>query len=224
MARAAYCAAAVLLLCAAAVTQARILEDAEELGSGRSLLQINPQQCKSKTNAACASCSNRRVPGSKRTEMVCARCETGFRLRKDGKSKTCDCAPGLYLNATLSENGWCVSCPAGQFCLGGSAKAPDSPATNCPAGLATKFSGAKSQQQCFTTPGYGRVSNRTGLVGVQCEAGTYNIGGNTAGCQKCGPGLTTQQAGSSNSSQCASPRLLQRQGCGQEVPEGHLHH
>lgn len=121
-----------------------------------------------------------------------------------------DCAPGLYLNGTLGEGGWCASCPPGQYCLGGSGKAPTSPATDCPDGLATKFAGAKSQQQCFTSAGYGRYSTRLPnntvvLEGRLCPQGTYNIGGNTAGCQKCGPGLTTQQDGSSSASQCVAP-------------------
>jgi hypothetical protein len=74
---------------------------------------------------------------------------------------------------------------------------PNNIESDCPAGLETTFAGAKSQAQCFTMPGFGRVSTKGSdgkvtLSGVACELSTYNVGKNTAGCQKCGPGLTTE--------------------------------
>ena len=96
--------------------------------------------------------------------------------------------------------GLCCSLCAG---AGGSATAP-STSTPCPEGLETKFTGAKSVAQCFTKPGYGRKATRnasTGVVtysGVLCAVATYNVGGNTAGCQKCGAGLTTNSTGKSS--------------------------
>jgi hypothetical protein len=35
---------------------------------------------------------------------------------------------------------------------------PDNREFTCPDGLAATFSGAKSREQCFTKPGYGRES------------------------------------------------------------------
>lgn len=97
--------------------------------------------------------------------------------------------------------GVCCSLCAG---AGGSAAAPSSASTPCPEGLETKFTGAKSVAQCFTKLGYGRKATRnptTGVVtysGVLCAVATYNVGGNTAGCQKCGAGLTTNGTGKGN--------------------------
>ena len=122
---------------------------------------------------------------------------------------TADCAPGLYKN----ETGSCVPCAEGQYCLGGDATNTDSAASDCPTGLATVFAGAKSQAQCFTTQGYGRVATRGAngkveLSGSLCGVGLYNVGGNTAGCQRCGAGLTTSGQGSSSTSQCCEYHCL----------------
>jgi hypothetical protein len=43
-------------------------------------------------------------------------------------------------------------------------------------------------------------------------AGTYNVGGNTVGCTKCGTGLTTTSTGSTNSSACGESPSRQAQG------------
>ena len=82
------------------------------------------------------------------------------------------------------------------------------PLSDCPSGLESKFAGAKSQAQCFTKPGFGRKSVRgtNGVVsyeGVSCPQATYNVGGNTAGCQKCGAGLTTAATQSSAPGDCS---------------------
>jgi hypothetical protein len=84
---------------------------------------------------------------------------------------------------------------------------PNNAASDCPQGLQTLFAGAKSQAQCFTQAGYGRVSSRgqdgkTVLSSVLCDVGTYNVGGNSAGCQRCGPGLTTASNGSTSAAAC----------------------
>eukprot|EP00775_Hariotina_reticulata_P003830 gene3830-4087_t len=80
---------------------------------------------------------------------------------------------------------------------------------DCPSGLETRFPGAKSLAQCFTQAGYGRKTVRgsngaSSYVGVTCPIGTFNLGGNTAGCQKCGAGLTTSAAGKSSASDCVA--------------------
>jgi hypothetical protein len=82
----------------------------------------------------------------------------------------------------------CMPCSAGKYRLGWHLKAnPDNKELDCPDGLATTFLGAKSKQQCFTTPGYGRVvtqlaNGTVSMSGVLCPVGTYNMGSNTAGC------------------------------------------
>uniref|UniRef100_A0A383VRV3 Tyrosine-protein kinase ephrin type A/B receptor-like domain-containing protein n=1 Tax=Tetradesmus obliquus TaxID=3088 RepID=A0A383VRV3_TETOB len=160
----------------------------------------------SRVNPHCAVCRNQRGTGTT-SQLVCSSCETGYRLRRDGSSKICDCAPGLAMDANKN----CQPCSIGNYCPGGDASLnPNNEEADCPDGLATTFMGAKSQAQCFTQPGYGRVSvqapdGHVTLEGVLCEVGTYNIGGNTAVCQNCGPGLTTARNGSTSASACQAP-------------------
>jgi hypothetical protein len=78
---------------------------------------------------------------------------------------------------------------------------------DCPPGLETRFPGAKSLAQCFTQAGHGRKTVRgangaTSYIGVICPVGSFNVGGNTAGCQKCGAGLTTSGTGKRSFSDC----------------------
>eukprot|EP00775_Hariotina_reticulata_P003324 gene3324-3601_t len=95
------------------------------------------------------------------------------------------------MNGTQAQpSATCLACDAGQYCPGGDAVAVNSDMVACPAGLETKFPGAKSVAQCFTQAGYGRKTVRgsngaTSYAGVACPVGTFNVGGNTAGCQKC---------------------------------------
>jgi hypothetical protein len=108
----------------------------------------------------------------------------------------------------MDANKDCKPCALGKFCLGGDATVnPNNVEATCPEGLLTTFAGAKSQAQCFTKPGYGRVSTKgsdgkVSLTGVLCDVATYNVGSNTAGCQKCGAGLTTATTGSDSASLC----------------------
>lgn len=117
-----------------------------------------------------------------------------------------DCAPGLAYD---SSNRTCQPCPEGQYCAGGDAKLnPNNTASDCPDGLQTSFAGAKSVMQCFTKPGYGRVTVRQSngniaLAGAVCDIGRYNVGSNAAGCQSCGPGLTTNTTGSTSMEFCS---------------------
>lgn len=178
---------------------------------GRSLLQAKPLDCK-KVHKACRSCRTTRIPGTKRSELVCSVCEPGWRLRRDGKSKTCDCNPGMSMNASVTDAAaWCTACPNGQFCPGGDLKLnPNNLPRNCSEGLATVSPGAKSEMQCFTQPGYGRVSSRGAngmvqLTATLCEIGTFNVGRNTAGCQRCNPGLTTTTPGATTMTDCVAP-------------------
>jgi hypothetical protein len=116
-----------------------------------------------------------------------------------------DCAPGLAMDANRN----CQPCTLGKFCLGGDTTVnPNNTESACPDGLATIFAGAKSQAQCFTKPGYGRVAvqasnGKVSYAGMLCPVATYNVGGNTAGCQNCGPGLTTATNGSTSAAACS---------------------
>ncbi len=144
------------------------------------------------------------MAGTRRSELKCSTCDIGYKLRRDGTSKHCDCAPGLYMDGNT-----CKSCTPGSFCPGGDALG-NSPQSDCPDGLATTFAGAKSEAQCFTEAGYGRVATKqadgkVSLTGVVCPVGTYNVGKNTAGCQKCGAGLTTAGNTTTVAADCVAP-------------------
>lgn len=70
-----------------------------------------------------------------------------------------DCAPGFTLNGTLGDpTSWCVPCPVGPYCPGGSAQNPLAEPQPCITGLATKVQGAKSSSQCYTVEGFGRTT------------------------------------------------------------------
>lgn len=61
-----------------------------------------------------------------------------------------DCAPGFYLNGTLSSGGWCVACPVGSYCPGFDSSItpnPNNQAISCASGLQTTITGAKSNAQ-----------------------------------------------------------------------------
>lgn len=67
--------------------------------------------------------------------------------------------------------------------------------------------------QCFTLPGYGRseVRGSNGKVtysAVQCPVGTFNVGRNTGGCQRCASGLTTAGVGAGAASECSKCSLF----------------
>lgn len=85
---------------------------------------------------------------------------------------------------------------------------------------------SRRSSQCFTLPGFGRVSSRgengqVVLSAVACPLATYNVGGNTAGCQACPPGLTTAAVGANSTSNCVAPAgsYLNR-GVGTACPKG----
>ncbi|KAF8059701.1 hypothetical protein HT031_005109 [Scenedesmus sp. PABB004] len=211
-----------MLLCAA---EGRIFDahgaappwrpDPLERSASRALLQTL-SNCT--TIANCATCRNQRVAGTKRSEVVCVSCAVGYRLRRDGILKTCDCAPGYYRH----PNGTCIDCLSGNYCLGG----PANVLSDCGTGLATLFVRAKSVAQCNTKPGFGRVTSRDadGRVTVTaspCAQGSYNTGRNQAACQKCGSGLTTEAPGATNSSLCvAPPGSYKDKGIGKRCPRG----
>lgn len=79
---------ALVLLCASAAHAARfganeVLEDG---ATGRDLLQRELDCTKI---LGCSTCRYQRKPGSRTSELVCSTCKTGYRLRRDGISKTC---------------------------------------------------------------------------------------------------------------------------------------
>jgi hypothetical protein len=87
MARKLLAAAALVLLCAASVQASRWHLEADE--QGRQLLQAAKSPNCTRIDAHCSQCRNQRIPGTRRSELVCYSCESGYRLRRDGISKTC---------------------------------------------------------------------------------------------------------------------------------------
>jgi hypothetical protein len=84
-------AAAVLVL-VAALAQASARDLQLKWGSvidqhGRQLQQVRSLNC-TKVHPHCAACRNQRGTGTG-SELVCSSCESGYRLRRDGTSKTC---------------------------------------------------------------------------------------------------------------------------------------
>lgn len=67
--------------------QQLLADGAAETGGQRRLLQQR-LDC-TRVHRACGSCRNQRIKGSTKTETVCSACVGGWRLRKDGLSKTC---------------------------------------------------------------------------------------------------------------------------------------
>lgn len=87
MARKLLAAAALVLLCAASAQAARWSLETDE--QGRQLLQAAKSPNCTRIDAHCSQCRNQRIPGTRRSELVCSSCESGYRLRRDGVSKTC---------------------------------------------------------------------------------------------------------------------------------------
>jgi hypothetical protein len=83
----------------------------------------------------------------------------------------------------------------------------------CPAVCATKhICNPRSQHCCVLARENHRLAfdwpPDTELACQWCccsPVGTYNTGGNTAGCQKCGSGLTTRGPRAANASMCLAP-------------------
>jgi hypothetical protein len=86
MARTLLAAAALLLLCIASVQASRRSLQSE--GQGRQLQAATSPNCKS-IDRHCTICQHQRNPGTGISELLCFECETGYRLRRDGISKTC---------------------------------------------------------------------------------------------------------------------------------------
>jgi hypothetical protein len=80
-------AALLLLLCAASAQASRWSLETDE--QGRHLLQAAKSPNCTRIDAHCSQCRNQRIPGTRRSELVCSSCESGYRLRRDGISKTC---------------------------------------------------------------------------------------------------------------------------------------
>jgi hypothetical protein len=91
--------AALVLLCAASAQASRWSLETDE--QGRHLLQAAKSPNCTRIDVHCATCRNQRVPGTRRSELVCATCESGYRLRRDGISKTCGKLTRLNIAITL---------------------------------------------------------------------------------------------------------------------------
>jgi hypothetical protein len=82
--RASFAALVVLLFAALAqASRASLVIDQQS----RHLLQTRPLNC-TRIDPHCILCRNQRTAGIQ-SELVCSTCETGYRLRRDGLSKTC---------------------------------------------------------------------------------------------------------------------------------------
>ncbi|KAF6264075.1 hypothetical protein COO60DRAFT_270687 [Scenedesmus sp. NREL 46B-D3] len=145
------------------------------------------------------------------TVLICSACQAGYALRRtDPYPMRCDCASGH----TDDGSGDCTPCPKGNFCSGPKKKGAITTLSEpeaCPMGLATIIQGAKNKMQCMTVSGYGRKvskdpsSGKVVLESEICDFGTYNSGRNSAGCQKCGPSMTTKLKGSGKREDCVAP-------------------
>jgi hypothetical protein len=80
------CVAALLLICASAAVS-ECLDEPEELHATKRKLSVS-LDC-TKIHRACRSCRAQRQPGTRTTVALCSICQTGWRLRRDGKSRTC---------------------------------------------------------------------------------------------------------------------------------------
>lgn len=88
MARLAFTAAAALLLLACAAEASRIMVDADLAPSGRELLALSENDCRTAVTD-CVSCRNQRIPGTRTSQVVCSTCDTNYRVKRDGKGRTC---------------------------------------------------------------------------------------------------------------------------------------
>lgn len=134
---------------------------------------------------------------------------TVTRSRHHSRPRRClllaDCAPGFF----AADGATCSPCQVGRYCPGG--VLANNAASTCPEGLATIIIGAKSAAQCMTTPGWGRAFVRdprgdVTISSTRCGVGTYNMGRNANGCQRCAPGLTTRDQGATAPSDCGEQR------------------
>lgn len=82
------CVAALLALAAASASASSrfVLDEIDGLPA-RELLQAKPN-C-TRVHPACTACRNQRIPGTRRSELVCSTCAAGYRLRQDRTGKNC---------------------------------------------------------------------------------------------------------------------------------------
>jgi hypothetical protein len=69
------------------------------------------------------------------------------------------------------------------------------------------FNGAESEAACLTLPGFSRnairlPNGKLSYTADTCLVGTFNVGGNGAGCISCGTGLTTDGRGKTSDKDC----------------------
>lgn len=102
----------------------------------------------------------------------------------------------------------CNLCQKPQYCPGGHpVDNPDSSAMDCKPGLASMFNGAESEAACLSLPGFSRnvirlPNGKLSYTAVPCPLGTFNVGGNSAGCVSCGTGLSTNDRGKTSDKDC----------------------
>jgi hypothetical protein len=109
MARTILAAVAVVLLCAASTQASR--RNLQSDAQGRQLQAAESSNCTS-VDRHCTLCWNQRVAGTRMSELLCFECESWYRLRRDGISKTCgedsvtDTTHCRRMNGISSSSSW----------------------------------------------------------------------------------------------------------------------
>lgn len=135
--------------------------------------------------AACGSSTNRSLPPTPRSLLVCA--------------------PGYYTADDTSVAGFkCRPCGRGYACPGAKVTAASSAARiPCGANKTTTTDFGKSDRECVARPGIGWGPGDTS---APCPVGFYNPGYNNRKCTKCPGSLTTLRDGSFSSQDCMAPK------------------
>ncbi|WIA12314.1 hypothetical protein OEZ85_012370 [Tetradesmus obliquus] len=189
--------AATLVLCCALVNVSAsgrfVLEEIDgRQSSGRFLLQAGKSPNCTRINPFCSQCRNQRIPGTRRSELVCSVCQPGYKLRRDGTSRICDCAPGR----ALSPDATCQPLPLIAWPLLAltwtealASSAPDQEAavnecTACPHNWRTKDLGSTGVAMCLAPPGWELVDGAENIT--ECQIGWYKADWNRNLCLSLG--------------------------------------
>lgn len=128
----------------------------------------------------------------------CTRCPEGYYCYQQGTTETVmlsqPCPAGTICSLDVSGTmyGLDVSpnlvdhaCPAGSYCVGGSAS------TLCPAGTYNSIPGRKSLDDCLTTPaGFYTSAGATEYLSTECQEGYYCLAGSTTATEYTCPAGT----------------------------------
>ena len=128
--------------------------------------------------------------GTSETTMQSQTCPAGTICSRDvsGTNYGLDVSPSLQLHA----------CPIGYYCTGGSSS------VQCPAGTYNGILGAKSLDDCLTTPaGYYTAAGASEYLSTPCAVGYYCLEGSTTATEvKCPSGTFRNITGGSAPGDC----------------------